>query len=71
MVKSMTGAQVITHNFGSTMYRFLMKHRNCKGFMPGDEARARKKAKIGNTYYCCYTCGERLIRQVKVERFGK
>lgn len=62
--------EYLVKGYSRPMKIFLYKHRNCKGFMPGEEARARKKAGIGNTYYCCYDCGERIKRKNEIERFG-
>ena len=55
--------------YSSPMKKFLYKHRGCNGFNPAEETKARKKAGIGNTYYCCYDCGERIKRKNEIERF--
>ena len=57
--------------YSRPMRKFLYKHRKCNGFRPADEARARKKARIEYTYYCCYDCGERIRRKNEIESFGK
>lgn len=65
----MNGIEILTRASARSMRTFLIKHRKCNGFMPREEARARKKAGIGNTYYCCYDCGERIKRENKIEKF--
>lgn len=61
----------IIRGYSRPMKFFLHKHRNCNGFQPALEFRARKKAGIDCTYYCCYDCGERIKRKNEIESFGK
>ena len=61
----------LVRGYSRPMMVFLNKHKNCNGFQPGQEIRARKKAGIGYTYYCCYDCGERIRRKNEIERLGK
>lgn len=68
---SYSGIEILTAAAARPIRTFLVRHRKCEGFMPGEESRARKKAGISNTYYCCYTCGERVIRDIKIEKVGK
>ena len=69
MMTTYNGIEILTKASAKVIRHFLIKHRHCKGFMPAEESRARRKAGISNTYYCCYTCGERIIRDIKIEKF--